>query len=466
MRINPRQTTNIFAGSLIGLFMIKPLIDLLWSQYVVVGGKAFSPLHVVGVIVFVYFGLLALRLPRKPIYGGVFLLFIAVNIASASYGLLFSPRYDLIKFADIFLRVVDSYLIFHVAYGAGMKFNYLDHNRFLGAIAIGSSVALIINLFAIIFGFGGEMVVERGAEGFTRAQGLYHDPGVLALFATFNLIFLAFLYKLIRRAKIFWKLFSFIMIGIDLYMIYISVSRAAIVLLVAFAFIYLTLAQRGVRRLATMAVFAVAAFVVLALLDVGFERFTARFQSEIQVLAEDDNTQGASVSLDSEHVSFGKYEALGSNRVMLWALAFNQYLEGDTFELLLGSFYKSSASHSDYFDVLTRNGAVGLLLYLGLLVMIWRRTLLLSVAKVPEPERLVHVLGFTLITLYILYAFPFRPLSYTTTAWYMWAILGFSMARYTHMQAAARMARVNANSNSNFNSRSRIMSPPVRSKVV
>lgn len=461
MRTIRTQAANVFAGSLVGLLMLKPLVDLLWSQHVVVGGRAFSPLHVVGVIVFVYFGLLALRLPRKPVYGGIFLIFIAINIVSASYGVLFSPRYDLIKFADVFLRVVDSYLVFHVAYGAGMKHDYSDHNRFLNAIVIGSSIALVINLFAIIFGFGGETVVERGAEDFTRAQGLYYDPGVLALFASFNLIFLAYVYKRIPRAKVIWKMLSLVMIVIDLYMIYISVSRAAIVLLVAFSLIYLTLAQRGVRRLATMAMFGAAAFVLLALLDVGLERFSARFQSEIQVLTEENDQDGSVSSSSSDRVSFGRYEALGSNRVRLWAIAFDRYLEGDTFELLLGSFYKSSPSHSDYFDVLTRNGAVGLLFYVGLLVTIWRRMLLLSVAKVPETERLVHVLGFTLITLYILYAFPFRPLSYTTTAWYMWAILGFSLARYTRMVTAARQARAKIKSGAN----ARLTSPAIRGKT-
>jgi hypothetical protein len=382
--------------------------------------------------------MLALRMPRKPLYGGIFLLFIAVNIASAVYGMLFSPRYNLIKFADVFLRVTDSYLIFHVAYGAGLKFNFSNHNRFLVAIVIGSSVALIINMFAIIFGYGGETLVERGAGAFTRARGLYYDPGVLAIFATFNLIFLAYVYKLIRNTKIVWKGLALVMIGIDLYMIYISVSRAAIVLMVAFSLIYMTLAQRGVRRLTTMVVLAAIAFASLTLLDIGIEKFSARFQSEIQVLTDEGDSAGSSAS---DRVSFGKYEALGSNRVRLWAIALNRYLEGDIFELLLGSFYKQSPSHSDYFDVLTRNGAIGLLLYIGLLATVWRRTLSLSVAKVPEPERLLHVLAFTLISLYILYAFPFRPLSYTTIAWYMWAIIGFSLARYTQMTMAAKQAR-------------------------
>jgi hypothetical protein len=41
----------------------------------------------------------------------------------------------------------------------------------------------------------------------------------------------------------------------------------------------------------------------------------------------------------------------------------------------------------------------------------------------------MDVLSFMLISLYILYSIPFRPLGYTTLAWFMWAVLGYAFGR-------------------------------------
>lgn len=415
--------------ALIVLFVIKPFIDLFWEQSLYFGPLRVSALHVAGVFVFAYFGVLLMRSPgASPRYGGLFMLFIALHIISIMVGLFLTEKPNLIRVVDLLLRVFDSYLIFRVAYNAGLRERYEIHYKFLWAIATGTSIALIINTIAIMLGFGGESAVVRIDDEFVRKQGLYYDPGVLGLVATFNIIFVSFLYKQVPRGKLLPRMLLIFMVLVSMYMVYISVSRAAAVLLVVFAMIYVILVQKGFQRVMTLTFIALTLVVSTVIFSEQIERYRARFNSEIQVLEGADTA--AQQSLGEDRVSFGRYEALGSNRVRLWALALDRALQRSPVELVIGSFFARSPSHSDYFDVLTRNGFVGLSVYVLMLLLIWKRTLSLALRRDnTHNDKIIHSLAFTLITLYIIYAFPFRPLGYTTTSWYMWAIIGFSFAR-------------------------------------
>jgi len=422
------RVKDIAGQSLIVLFLVKPIIDLFWAQYMMVGALHISALHVTGVLVFFYFGFLLLRASGSaPRYGLVFMVFIILHVISISVGLFYTTTPNLIKVIDLLLRVLDSYLIFRVAYNAGIKGRYETHYKFLWAVVIGTSIALVINTLAIIFGFGGGRVVERGVQSFFREQGLYYDPGVLALVATFNIIFIAFLYKQLPKGKPLSRLFLTVMVFVSLYMVYISVSRAAVLLLAVFALIYVGLVQKGFQKLTAIVFIAVAIVVSSAMFGFQVEQFRARFTSEIQVLEGADSPGPAAAD---DRVSFGRFEGLGSNRVRLWAVALDRVLQRSTVEITIGSFFESSPSHSDYFDVLTRNGFVGLFVYVLMLLLFWKHTLSMALRRgISNDDKVIHALAFTLIALYIIYAFPFRPLSYTTTAWYMWAMIGFSFAR-------------------------------------
>ena len=436
----PTRVKDIAGLSLIVLFLSKPIIDMFWSQYVTIGPLHVSALHVTGVLVFFYFSFLLLRAAgAAPRYNLLFLLFIIIHIISISVGLFYTTKPNLIKIIDLLLRVLDSYLIFRVAYNAGIKGRYETHYRFLRAVVVGTSVALVINMLAIIFGFGGSRVVERGAESFGRQYGLYYDPGVLALVATFNIIFIAFLYKQLPKGKPLSRLLMIAMVFVSVYMVYISVSRAAVVLLVIFALIYVGLVQKGFQKVTAIAFIALAIIVSSAMFGFEADKFSARFSSEIAVLEGAGSPEPAAAG---DRVSFGQFEALGSNRVRQWAITLDTVLQRSAVEIAIGSFFGRYPSHSDYFDVLARNGIIGLFVYVLMLFLFCKRTLFLAISRgISNDDNVIHALAFTLITLYIVYAFPFRPLGYTTTSWYMWGIIGFSFAR---AQLSAMEARRHA----------------------
>jgi hypothetical protein len=436
--------------ALIVLFLIKPLIDLFfWEQSLYLGALRISALHVTGVFVCIYFGAVLLRSPGGvPRYGSLFLLFFVLNIISIGAGLFNATNPNLIRAVDLLLRIFDSYLIFRVAYNAGIKERYATHYKYILAVAAGTSIVLTINTIAIAFGWGGETAVVRLDEEFTRKRGLYYDPGILGLVATFNIIFVSFLYKQIPKGKPLWRLLVIVMVLVGMYMVYISVSRAAVVLLVVFALIYVGLVQKGFQKIMTLAFIALALVISSVLFTEEIDRYRARFDSEIQVLESSDTA--VQQDAGDDRVSFGRYETLGSNRVRLWAMALNMAIDRSAAEIVIGNFFARSPSHSDYFDILIRNGFVGLFVYVLLLFLIWKRTLTLALKRGNTiDEKVIHSLAFTLITLYILYAFPFRPLAYTTTSWYMWAMIGFSFAcaRVRELELRKKAAEVRATPN-------------------
>src|SRR3989304_4980673 len=212
------RVKDVAGPSLIVLFFIKPIIDLFWGQAAEFGTIAISPLHLVGVLVFFYFGFLLIRYPgAMTSHARLFQFFIFINVISVIVGIFYAEKQNIIKVIDLFLRVLDSYIMFRVAYSAGLRQQYGDHYKFLGAIVAGTSIAVLINLFAIIFGFGGTYIIQRVGHEIVREHGLYYDPGVLANIAVFNLVFVAYAYKQIPKRLLHWRMLSIMMVPIDLY---------------------------------------------------------------------------------------------------------------------------------------------------------------------------------------------------------------------------------------------------------
>lgn len=421
-------SSTLLEKSLLALFLVKPVIDLFWGQYFTVGGKALSPLHITGFLIFIYFGILRLSYPQYTApYASVFRLFIIVNLLSAVTSIFFvdSPQY--LKVVDILLRLLDSYLIFNIAYILGMTKQYESYVPFIRAIFIGAAIAAIVNVVAIVMGFGAHLSADVVGATLARQQGIYSDPGVLGNAGLYGFIFAIVLFDIAPKKSLLLKLFCIGISPVFLYLIFISLSRINLVLVFVFGLLYVSIYKKSIGSKLTAVIFAISIIVFgSAVLNLDYGSVAARFGSEISVLSAEEQEYA---STSEGRVSFGKYEQLGNNRVMLWAIALDHILHRDVLELMIGNFYKSAPSHSDYFDVMFRTGIIGLILYLLLLFLIEIRLFRLAMSQGDKKYQYVYFLGFALMTAHILCAFPFRPLSYTTTAWYMWTMLGFALAR-------------------------------------
>ncbi|WP_141698913.1 hypothetical protein [Candidatus Marithrix sp. Canyon 246] len=422
------KNNHIITSVLIILFLIKPTIDLTWTFRVSLPGISISPLHVAGLFVLIFFGIQYLKnTDITAPYAIIFAIFIIVNIISVIIGLFFY-KFTIMGIMDIMIRILDSYIIYNVAFLAGTLDRNINYNKLIKAIMIGSSIAVIINLIAIKLGYGG---IKDGAASINsdlRESGLYFDAGGMSNVALFNIIFtVLFLHLLEKKTKIikklFWYIFCLTIIVICVYVIFLGLSRSVMLQLVLFTFCYILLVQKAAGKIVLSSLIVI---VVMGGLIQGstYDRLLARFQGDMQVFEESEED----VVEETEGVSLGKYEQLGNNRGKNWALALNSLIDRTVIEMILGNF-RGTAAHSDYLDVLSRNGIIGLILYLSLLFGLFSKTLALTlIGRTGEQHDMIHIWAWMLITLYIVYALPFRPLMYTTTAWYMWAMLGFSMA--------------------------------------
>ncbi len=422
------KNNHIITSALIILFLVKPTIDLTWMFRVRLGGVSLSPLHVAGVVVLIYFSIQYIKYKQSSTpYSIIFATFIIVNIISIIIGLFFY-RFTIMQIMDIMIRILASYVIYNVAFIAGTIDRNINYYKLIKAIMIGSSIAVLMNIIAIKLGYGGLKEGAMDALAGLRERGLYYDAGGMSNVALFHIIFtVLFLHVLEKNIKkiyiLFWYLFCLTTIAICLYVIYLGLSRSVILQLIMFTFFYILLVQKAAGKIILSSLIAIVVMGGLIQGDT-YDRLLTRFQGDIEVFEESEEND---VVEEKEGVSLGKYESLGNNRGKNWAEALTSIIDRTVIEIILGNF-RSTQAHSDYVDVLSRNGIIGLIIYLSLLFGLFFNTLGLTLIRSGEQHDMIHIWAWILITLYIVYSLPFRPLAYTTSAWYMWAMLGFSMA--------------------------------------
>ena len=417
-----RAQSETIGAALILLFLVKPTIDILWFlPFFSIGGKQINTLHLTGILVLLYFGryLFVFR-GMSPPYAWVFKLFIVINFISVFVTAYHEPV-GFIPVVDLMLRMLDSLIIFSAAYYAALYCSRDYYYKLVKAISIGAFVALTFNFVAILMGYEGREVTSGTTH---RISGLYYDPGVLANVAVYAIVFTVFMGNMLPDRNIMRKLHAGLVTMMALYVIYTGLSRAAIVLLGAFGVIYITLFKKGVLGRIVPPLILGGMLVLGAISGMDYVNYVDRFGSEIAVFSDSNERQ----TNTDKSVDLGKYEGLGSNRGQLIAYMLDDFIKRPTYQQLIGNFNITRA-HSDYFDVLSRNGYIGLAVYVGMLLLIWKKALGYTLRRKDQTQEWkISVLGFTLISMYILYAFPHRPLYYTTIAWFMWAILGCMFA--------------------------------------
>jgi hypothetical protein len=363
-----------------------------------------------------------------PPFGRLFELFLAINAISLVLGLVLGSTLPLgLTVATVF-KMLDAYVVFSAAYLAAQRYGYTDIRPFLTAIVAGEAIVVFLNVLAINLGLTGLLAQnpEFDAMSGGRERGLYYDPGVLGNMAFFSLVFTVFRFHLARSGKAIWLVFTIVIVLADLYLIAVSQSRAIIVEIGIFALIYMALYQRAWGKILAPIAIGVIVLIGASLTQSSYDEIFGRFESDVAALKASE-TQNEGVTASGK-VSLGKFEGLGSNRGMLWAEALTGIGQRSVLEIVIGHFSYDVGGHSDYIDVLARNGVIGLIVYLMLLGGLSYRTFSYARSAAQGHDRVLHFLAFTLVLCFMLYAFPFRPLEYTTTAWYMWTMLAFSLA--------------------------------------
>ena len=424
-RLAPSRIRDPIGRTLIVLFAIKPFIDLFWGFGISIGPIRLSPLTVTGFFVVAYFAAFRLKLAQyAPPFARIFEAFIVLNLITVVIGLATSPDVRLALALDIMVRILGCYLVFFCTYAAARRYQYTEAKPFMKAIVIGTAIAVVVNFVAIKVGYGGAKVGTEFTSGASREAGLYYDPGTLGLVAFLNLTFTVFYFHVTKRGKALWLMVTLAFAMMDLFLMAASESRTPLVLLAIAAMGYLWF-LRGWGRVAAPLIVALVLLMVAAVFSVQTDKFFGRFEGDVATIESGDSAIGQS---SSGEVSLGKYEALGNNRGALWADAITVIARRPAGEILFGNFFGRIGAHSDYIDILARNGIVGLGLYVLLIYGLALKIFGLARSATREDHRTLQSLATILLVCYAAYCFPFRPLGYTTTNWFMWSMAALALA--------------------------------------
>ncbi len=408
-RVEPaRPIQDTIGRTLIVIFLFKPVIDLFPQAAIWVGPIRLAPTTVIGVLLFFWLVRFLFNRGRLvPPFGRLFEAFIVINALSLIVSLISGTFESMPLTVAWVFKILDAYVVFSCAYLAAQRHQYTDITPFLTAMVIGSAIVVVLNVLAINLGMTGILASNEGFDAYSggRERGLYFDPGVLANVAFNSLFLTVFRYHLARSARPLWLVFTVVIVLCDLYLVIVAQSRAGMILIAVFGVIAGTLAT----------------------MEGDLSEILSRFEGDVAALEEREKSGNVGVT-SSGRVSLGRYEALGSNRGMVWAEALSDIVQRPLIEILIGNYSFSKGGHSDYIDALSRNGVFGLIVFVWLIIGLVFRTWSLARSAGAGHGRVLHYLAFVLILCFALYAIPFRPLGYTTTAWYMWTLLGFSLA--------------------------------------
>jgi hypothetical protein len=409
---------------LVLLFLTKPTVDLLWGYSVSFLGFTVSPLHVAGLLVFLYLSFLLLISPKqKAPFFKLMILFVALNFVSAVFGFMLHDRFEIQGILNMFFRVMDSVVIYGAAFALGLRDEDTDWDDIIKAIVVGVSIAILLNQIAILAGYSGGIKANAASvHSSLRERGLYYDPGGLAIVALYGFIFISYALK---NVKLGFFRFSLAVAAIlsSFYLMLAGLSRSVFILLAFYAVFNFVIFGKAKEKALYIVVIGVLGVLIASYSLVNYERLTARFQGDIGAVE-----SIASDFATGKDISTNDLEALGSNRGRNWIVSINWIAQRGPMELMFGNFM-STPAHSDYIDILSRNGILGFTLYLMILLSFLFTIFKARSSSSHREYYPLHVFAFLLIAVYLLYSIPFRPLSYTTTAWYMWTAVGFSMAR-------------------------------------
>jgi len=202
--------------------------------------------------------------------------------------------------------------------------------------------------------------LEVAGDVVQRAVGATYNPNGFAY--QMLLSFMALLYLWPKADRTSKKLLVFALGGVFTFGIVTSGSRKIFLALILLVALWALLALRRFSRTAPRYVFAVCAIGLAAYWFVGF----SMRDTIIGVRFQQDFRGGVT-----------REEVEDYDRTLLYMDAFRVFSEHPIVGVGLGNFkfrsYSGQESHSDYMEVLSCTGLIGLLIYLGIYLVLWRR---------------------------------------------------------------------------------------------
>lgn len=374
------------------MIIIKPFIDITVNSTIIAG---YNALELSAVIIFVIALAKYISLKTKSKLYNHFLIWFFIFLQLLSFILSFNNGEQTLLFGiKYFLRLLDSYLIYFVA-ATELLSNYKMRTEVYRNVWY---TTLCMGLITILIYFTG-LSNSDTTRGLVRYNGLYNDPGTPSYLAVISLLFMLLYHETNTDKKTpFYRIFTYITWGISLFILYITLTKSAILMFVVFILLWFGIFKRQF-------IFIVPALVLGGYLSfVNISGLETRFETEVNFIESGDSESAKSV---------------GTGRVNRWETLLDDF--NTKFDLptkLLGTS-KNFAAHNQYIAYLMQVGILGLSVFLLMIFGFFKRLIEIN-SKKRSPEIFA---ALTLLSMYCVYSFTGHPFDYTTLLWYLMILL-------------------------------------------
>ena len=353
-----------------------------------VGG--FNPIEIssiIGVIV-----LVRITFSTKNVHlqnGALIVVFLSLSLLSSLLGMM-AGHVDILSSIDFMSKTIIAYMVYWT--GSRLALDAEERVGIYEKIVLSTLAVSIV--FMITYYIGGFTVdISRGVE---RFASLYNDPGTPAYYAVISVLIHSYLMEkagYLRSRK--W-----LYIGnnvLTVFILLLTLTRSAMIM---YALYLLTWHGIYKRRATIIVPILVAAPILLYMED---ESFRGRFEQEVSYAEYGDI-----------HI-----HRLGMGRVTRWMSLLDMYAADFTFTEQLFGHGISYGAHNNYLAYLLHLGAVGLLVFI-LIIVTFASRLINLFRKIRSPET---SLTLSYLVILLVYAMTGHPFYYTSILWYLMYML-------------------------------------------
>ena len=375
------------------LFLVKPFIDMTVNVNII---GEFNALEISGVFSAL---LLLIKYLNKPISYPTFneiwiWIFIGLQIFSFFLNVSVDTRSIFIS-TKVYLKMLNSYLIYFMA-AIEMFENFKKRVNLIKVIWLTTLAAGVITILVFALGLSN----FDTTRGVVRYNGLYNDPGTPSYLSVICLLFCNLYFSItLKKPNHFFKFLKVLTLGVTGVILVITMTKSALVMFLIYVIMWYGIYEKHMFLI--IPALAISIYLSFSLSD----DLNTRFETEINYVDSGGDADAA--------------KSIGTGRVNRWETLFDVYFnELGPVNQLFGTS-KHWMAHNQYIAYLMQVGIVGLTIFLIFLIRFIVK-LFTIYHKTHNPSVFA---AYTLLIMYVFYAFTVHPFDYTTLLWYLMILL-------------------------------------------
>jgi len=409
----------LFKSFVLALLISKPIVDLAWRWNLgVVAGQRLNFQTLMGIYVIV-FAITAWLVKRRVVFSWHVVALAGVSALSLALSALFAPS----GFSDglnDYLRLMSGLSLFFVA-GSVLCAERI-FTRFAWSLVLAITVPLALSILQLRGILSFEYWDHIGGVKIGRLSGSYPHPLNLTSYIVYG--HLLALYLLDRATRRNQRIFLLAWMGLLYYVLYYTYHRTTYIVIILQILGWLYLQRRRVLAVLAIMTVSAVAFIQRAILIELYATLFVAFSSRAGIFSQ------SFLRGRGEQWSRFLRDFLGLHPIQ-WLLGRgNALLVSNYPQYVLGG----NEPHNDFIRILYTYGALGLLLYLGILItFVGMAIYLLKSSAIDFDRNLSHLMLLGVLSISIL-SITVEPMRYPTSVWYLFTLGSVVTKKYRQLR--------------------------------